>query len=193
TEFPFDNRSPANRYNRNPLLKLGIGADGLKTGHTSEAGYGVVGSATKNGRRVVIMVTGLGSEEDRALEAEKLVNWAFRQFVEKKILATGEVVASADIWLGRQPAVDLEVAQDLTLLLPAAAAKQLRAEITFLEPIEAPIEKGQQLGVMKILVPDMAAVEIPLLAAQSVEKSGFVTKLKLAAALLTKSLMDIVN
>ena len=84
TEFAFDNRVPDNRHNRNPLLKMGIGADGLKTGHTSEAGYGVVGSAVKGDRRIVIMVSGLDSEEDRAREAEKLMNWGFRQFVEKK-------------------------------------------------------------------------------------------------------------
>jgi serine-type D-Ala-D-Ala carboxypeptidase (penicillin-binding protein 5/6) len=193
TEFAFDNRSPSNRYNRNPLLKLGIGADGLKTGHTSEAGFGVVGSAEKNGRRIVLMITGLDSAEERALEAEKLVNWAFRQFVEKKILSTGEKVGKADVWLGRQQSVELEVAQDLTLLLPASAAKQVKAEIVFKQPIEAPIEKGQQLGVMKISVPNMAGAEVPLLAASSVEKSGFLSKFKLAASLMAKGLMDFVN
>lgn len=193
TEFGFDDRSPANRFNRNPLLKLGIGADGLKTGHTSEAGYGVVGSAEKNGRRVVLMITGLESEADRAREAEKLVNWAFRQFVEKKIFKAGETVGSAEIWLGRQPQIDLVVENELNLLLPASVGGQLKGQITLREPVAAPIEKGQQLGVINIEIPDMEGVEIPLLAANSVEKSGFMSRFRLSASILGKSLMDIFN
>ena len=88
-EFLFDGRTPDNRFNRNPLLSLGIGADGLKTGHTSEAGYGLVGSAVQGKRRVVFVLTGMNSERERAEEAERVVNWAFRQFVEKTVLKEG--------------------------------------------------------------------------------------------------------
>ncbi len=192
-EFEFDGRAPANKRNRNPLLKLDIGADGLKTGHTSEAGYGVVGSAVKNGRRVILMITGLGSEEDRAREAEKLANWAFRQFIEKKILEAGETVGTVDIWLGEERSVELEVKEDLVLLLPASASSKLDGEIKVLEPVSAPIKKGQEMGTLTISVPGMDSTEIPLIAAQSVEKSGLMSRLRLSASLLTQSILDLVN
>jgi serine-type D-Ala-D-Ala carboxypeptidase (penicillin-binding protein 5/6) len=191
--FVFDGRTPANTNNRNPLLKLGIGADGLKTGHTDEAGFGLVGSAVKGDRRIIVMISGLGSAADRASEAEKLINWGFRQFVEKKVLSTGDRFGTAEIWLGEQQTVELEAAEGLTLLLPAAAARELKATITVQEPIEAPIEKGQQLGSIKIAIPDQPAVEIPLLAASSVAASGFMDRFRLSASLLTQKLMDLAN
>jgi len=192
-EFAFDGRSPANKNNRNPLLKLDIGADGLKTGHTTEAGYGVVGSAKKNGRRIVLMISGLESEADRAREAEKLVNWAFRQFIEKKILETGEKVGSIEIWLGKERSVDLEVENDLTLLLPVGVGDILSARIETRSPIEAPVEKGQKLGTLIIEVPGMPDTELPVLAAVSVERSGLLSKFKLSASVLMKSLSDVIN
>jgi serine-type D-Ala-D-Ala carboxypeptidase (penicillin-binding protein 5/6) len=191
--FVFDGRTPANTNNRNPLLKLGIGADGLKTGHTDEAGFGLVGSAVKGDRRIIVMISGLDSAADRASEAEKLINWGFRQFVEKKILSTGDRYGTAEIWLGEQRSVELEAAEDLTLLLPAAAARELKATITVQEPVEAPIEKGQRLGTIKIAIPDQPAVEIPLLAADSVAASGFMERFRLSASLLSQKLMDLAN
>jgi D-alanyl-D-alanine carboxypeptidase (penicillin-binding protein 5/6) len=192
-EFAFDDRSPANRFNRNPLLKLDIGADGLKTGHTTEAGYGVVGSATKNGRRVVLMLTGLDTEADRAREAEKLVNWAFRQFLEKKILTAGQVVETAEVWMGRESLVTLRAAHDLDLLLPVSASRQLTAEITLNLPIEAPIEQGAELAIMKITIPGMQPVEVPLVAGEAVARSGFLSRLRLSAAILGQSVMTLGN
>jgi len=192
-EFAFDDRSPANRFNRNPLLKLDIGADGLKTGHTAEAGYGVVGSATKNGRRVVLMLTGLDTEADRAREAEKMVNWAFRQFLEKKILTAGQVVETADIWMGRENSVTLRAAHDLDLLLPVSASRQLTAEITLIQPIEAPIEQGAELAILKITIPGMQPVEVPLVAGEAVARSGFLSRLRLSAVILGQSVMTLGN
>ncbi len=192
-EFAFDGRAPANNRNRNPLLKLDIGADGLKTGHTKEAGYGVVGSAVRNGRRVILMVSGLESEADRAREAEKLTNWAFRQFVEKKILESGQTVGSADVWLGLNPSVKLAVKNDVTLLLPAGNATDLSAQISLREPIAAPIEMGQELGLLTVEIPGMESVDIPLVAERSVGRSGFMARVRLSAALLTRSLLDLFN
>src|SRR6056297_3555869 len=100
TEYLFDGRAPQNTQNRNPLLRLGIGADGLKTGHTQEAGYGLVGSAKQGDRRVVFVVSGIDTAAQRAKEAEAIVNWAFRQFVEKEVLKAGTEVARADVWMG---------------------------------------------------------------------------------------------
>jgi len=193
TEFAFDNRSPANRHNRNPLLSLGIGADGLKTGHTSEAGYGVVGSAQKNGRRIVLMISGLSSEAERAQEAEKLMNWGFRQFVEKKILEPGQTVGSVDVWLGEEPQVELAVRDGVEMLLPVAALHGLKAEIITRAPIKAPIAAGDQLATLRIDIPEMPSVKIPLVAAKSVAGSGFMSRLRLSAAILAKTAMDTVR
>jgi len=193
TEFAFDGRAPANKRNRNPLLKLDIGADGLKTGHTKEAGYGVVGSAVKNGRRVILMITGMPSPEARAREAEKLANWAFRQFVEKKIFEAGQKVASAEIWLGDAATVDLVTPDSLTLLLPASAARNLDATVRLREPVPAPVAKDQELGTITIRIPGMAPAVMPLVAASPVNKSGFLSRLRLSAALLGQSLADLVN
>src|SRR6056297_2002812 len=96
TEFPFDGRVPSNSRNRNPVLSMGIGADGLKTGHTEEAGFGLVGSAKQDDRRVIFVITGLDTRQERAEESVKIINWAFRQFAEKEVADAGTRIASAD-------------------------------------------------------------------------------------------------
>lgn len=192
-EFAFDERAPDNRHNRNPLLKLGIGADGLKTGHTSEAGYGVVGSGVKNGRRIVLMVSGLSSDDDRAREAEKLMNWGFRQFVEKKILESGETIGSLDVWLGQRSTIELVTGDDLTVLLPVSQSGALKAQIHAVEPLAAPIAKGQVVGNLVIEIPDMPNVEVPLLAAEDVAESGLISRFRLSAGLMMQSVMDVMN
>ncbi|TAG14149.1 MAG: D-alanyl-D-alanine carboxypeptidase, partial [Rhodobacterales bacterium] len=105
TEFNYKDRAPANARNRNPLLELGVGADGLKTGHTQEAGYGLVGSAKQGDRRVIFAITGLPSEQARAEESERIVAWAFRQFSEKTVAKTGVRVAEAEVHLGNADTV----------------------------------------------------------------------------------------
>ena len=115
TEFPFDNRAPSNRHNRNPLLKLGIGADGLKTGHTQEAGYGLVGSAVQGDRRVIFVITGLDTEKARAEESERIAAWAFRDFTMKEVVPQGETVASVPVWLGSKSQVALTTQNGLKL------------------------------------------------------------------------------
>ena len=118
TEFLFDGRVPSNSRNRNPVLAMGIGADGLKTGHTEEAGFGLVGSAKQGDRRVIFVITGLESREARAEESVKIINWAFRQFAEKDVAQEGTRIATADVWMGDAPTVGLTVAEDFSLLVP---------------------------------------------------------------------------
>jgi len=142
SEFPFDGRAPDNRFNRNPLLKLGIGADGLKTGHTSEAGYGLVGSALQGKRRIVFVISGLTSETARAEDAEAIVNWAFRQFAMKRVARAGVAVAEANVWLGDAPSVGLVPSEDITLLVPSLQRDGVNAVISWNGPIEAPIFSG---------------------------------------------------
>ena len=177
-EFAFDGRAPQNRFNRNPLLELGIGADGLKTGHTSEAGYGLVGSARQGNRRVVFVLTGLDSETDRAEEAERMVNWAFRQFVQKTVITAGTEVARAPVWLGDQPEIGLMPAKDVSLLVPALNRDGLPGEIVFRSPIESPVAKGQEVAELIIKLKDLPEVHVPLVSDRDIARGGFMARIR---------------
>jgi len=180
-EYPFDNRAPDNRHNRNPLLGLGIGADGLKTGHTEEAGYGLVGSAMQGGRRIVFVISGLPSEAARASEAEAVVNWAFRQFVMRSPVKAGQKVAELPVFLGSAPSVGLVAREDVSMLMPATAAKDITADIDWTGPIEAPIAAGQELATMTIHRDSLGDVTVPLVADAAVDKAGFLPRFQAAA------------
>ena len=121
------------------------------------------------------------------------MNWGFRHFFEKKILQAGQNVGSINLWLGRQGSVGLEVANEVSALLPVTTQNQLSGEIHLREPFQAPVEKGQTLGTMVLKVPDMPDIEVPLVASDSVERSGIFSRFKLSAVLLMSSLMDVVN
>lgn len=181
TEFAFDGRAPDNRFNRNPLLALGIGADGLKTGHTEAAGYGLVGSAQQGDRRVTFVIAGLPSAEARAREAERIVNWSFRQFAEREVVAPGTLVTDAEVFLGNAATVGLETAAGVTMLLPALIDDGVEAEAVFTGPIPAPIAEGQELGYLVIRVEGFEDRTVPLLAAESVGMAGFMDRLRTAA------------
>ena len=185
-EFIFDDRAPQNRFNRNPLLKLGIGADGLKTGHTSEAGYGLVGSALQSGRRVTFVISGLENDTQRAEEGERIVNWAFRQFVQRDVLREGERLAETDVWLGEIEQVGLVAPSDVSILLPAVVRGEVEAEVHFRDPILAPIEKGEELGELVISRPDMEPLRVPLVAERAVARGGFVPRLRTATDVLVR-------
>lgn len=178
TEFPYDNRAPANRFNRNPLLKLGIGADGLKTGHTQEAGYGLVGSAVQEGRRVIFVITGLDTDTARAEEAERIVNWAFRQFTMQTLVPAGQNVLEAPVWLGTANRVGLTTREGVNVLIPAGAQDQVKVEAVYDSPIPAPIAKGDQIGRLVVTVPGSKDAITPLIAAQDVPEAGFAGRMK---------------
>lgn len=189
-EFAFDGRAPQNKRNRNPLLGLGIGADGLKTGHTQEAGYGLVGSAKQGNRRVIFVLSGLQSAAARAEESEAIVNWAFRQFVQRPVAKAGTVIAQADIWMGSEPRVGLVPAEDVTALLPALNAKQIKAEVVYQGPVSAPVQKGQQIATLVLQPEGMSAVEVPLVAERDVAKGGFISRVATVAQILMGRLGD---
>jgi D-alanyl-D-alanine carboxypeptidase (penicillin-binding protein 5/6) len=184
TEFNYANRAEANRFNRNPLLKLNIGADGLKTGHTTEAGYGLVGSAVQGNRRVIFVITGLESDTARAEEAERIVNWAFRQFVLKTVAKAGLRVAEAPVWMGRDSTVGLVPAKDVVLLVPASVQDSISAEVSFTGPLAAPLIAGQPVAELIVHVPDLPDARIPLVTEAAVDRAGFAGRLTTAAQVL---------
>jgi D-alanyl-D-alanine carboxypeptidase (penicillin-binding protein 5/6) len=183
-EYTYDGRVPSNHRNRNPLLALGIGADGLKTGHTAEAGYGLVGSAVQGGRRVVFVVTGLADEQARAEESERIVNWAFRQFVHRTVAPKGTRLAEVPVWIGAEATVGMVLPEDLTLLIPALVRDGLPGEISYETPLRAPVAEGQQIGTLHLDLPDLGPREVPLVAERAVARGGFLTRLRTAAAVL---------
>ncbi len=189
TTFNYQNRAEANANNRNPLLRLNFGeggpvADGLKTGHTSEAGYGLVGSAVQGNRRVIFVITGLTSEQARAEEAEKIVGWAFRQFTEKTLVTAGTRVAMAEVWLGDAATVGLVPAADATFLVPALVQDQVTAEVLYSGPIAAPITKADTVAELVIHIPGLPDARVPLLAETDVGKAGFVSRVTVAGQML---------
>ncbi len=178
TEFRYMDRVPSNRFNRNPVLTLGIGADGLKTGHTQEAGYGLVGSAIQNGRRVIFVVSGLQSETARAEDSERIVNWAFRQFSMETLVPAGDTVLEAPVWLGTKSRVGLTTRDGVNVLVPAGSKDQVKVEAVYESPIPAPIAKGDQVGRLVVTVPGAQDAITPLLAAEDVAEAGFAGRMK---------------
>jgi len=187
-EFDYKDRSPANRFNRNPVLKLGIGADGLKTGHTQEAGYGFVGSARQGDRRIVFAITGLPSQAARSSESAAIVNWAFGQFAQRTIVKEGQQFAQADVWMGSEPNVGLVAAQDQTVLLPVLAGGSLSAEVVYSGPLNAPIRKGDQLAELVFTPDGLSEIRIPLVADREVARGGFLSRITTAIKVLLEQI-----
>lgn len=181
TEFPFDGRAPSNTRNRNPLLGLDIGADGLKTGHTQEAGFGLVGSAKQGDRRVIFVVTGIDSQRKRAEEAAAVVNWSFRQFAEKTIAPAGQTIAEAVVHMGSERTVGLVPAEDFRMLVPVLGQSALEAEVVYQGPIRAPVAAGQILADLVIQPEGLPEMRYPLVAANDVPIGGFTVRVRTAA------------
>ena len=186
--FEFDGRAAANTRNRNPLLGLGIGADGLKTGHTSEAGYGLVGSALQGERRVIFVITGLRSQSVRADEAEAIVNWTFRQFTEKKYGDKNDVIGVAPVWNGASPQVGLALAEDLNVLIPIFDRDDINFTAEIKTPIKAPLSKGTTIGNLIISRPNLPTFKVSLVAAENIGTGGFKEKVLSAAKFILRSI-----
>ncbi len=159
--------------NRNPLLFMNIGADGLKTGFIKEAGYGIVGSARQDSRRLIVVINGLKTEADRKDEARKLLEWGFRSFGEFKLFEAGDTVGKARVWGGDRMYVSLTGNGDVAVVLPRFPANQkLRAEIVYNGPLKAPIRKGDQVAKLRVTSSSAASSEVPLYAAEDVVPAG---------------------
>lgn len=162
------------QQNRNPLIYKKIGVDGLKTGHLSVSGYGVVISAQRDGRRIFVVLHGMESMQQRSDEATKVVEWAFREFNNYALAKPGQVLDEAPVWYGSDPTVPLTVTSDLVATLPRSGRDQAQVKVIFDGPIPAPIAQGQELGKIVIEAPGYGKTEVPLVAAAAVERQGFV-------------------
>ena len=195
TEFNFKSRAPDNRFNRNPLLKLGIGVDGLKTGYTREAGYGLTGSAKRDDRRVIFVLAGLSSAEERARESEKLVNWYFLQFAGKTLFERNDAILEVPVFLGSQSKVSVTSPDGVRISVPLTERGEITAEAVFPKSVEAPIAKGQLVGELIVKIPSVKDFSrFPLHAMEDVERGGIGTRILTAAKVLfQKFVLDAVK
>ena len=169
--------SKIKQSNRNPLLFRDIGADGLKTGHTEAAGYGLTASAVRGDRRIVLVVNGLESVRQRSQESLRLMEWAFRAFKPVAMFKENETVTEADIWLGNAPKVPLVIQRDLKLTLPRDAQDRMKVTVRMRNPIAAPVARGQQLATLVVAVPGAEPREYPLVAGDDVGQLGFMGRI----------------
>ncbi|MEO0388350.1 MAG: D-alanyl-D-alanine carboxypeptidase family protein [Pseudomonadota bacterium] len=181
TEFSWDG---IDQRNRNPLLGLGLGADGLKTGHTEEAGFGLVASAMRDGRRVTMMVTGLPTSRARLVESERLINWAFREFYATTLFKAGEPIAAADVWVGAEATVDLVAAEDIEVVIPFEAEGKIATHVVYDGPVAAPIAAAAPIGELVVEIPGLGQQRVPLEAGAAVGEGGFLAKFTASAQIL---------
>ncbi len=170
--------------NRNPLLYSFKGADGLKTGHTEDAGYGLVGSAEIDGERRIIVVNGLASEKERAAETERLMRIAFNDFSRRTLYEQGAIAGDALVFAGAAPSVPLVAGEPISMIISRADAASVSAKVIYEGPVEAPIEEGQQIGVLRISAGQGDAREFPLYAGKAVKAIGPLGRIGLAAKTL---------
>ena len=168
--------------NRNPLLYSMEFADGLKTGHTDEAGFCLTASAMKNGRRLIGVMSGMKSNKERSEEAEKLMNYGFREFDNYKILSKGDLLATAKVWYGKEDSVDLMVNDDIVETIKKNLRNKHILSVKYKEPIKAPVKKGEKIGQVSLVYPNNDEKTFPLVAANDVEQMSmfkkFITNLK---------------
>ncbi|RVU39386.1 D-alanyl-D-alanine carboxypeptidase [Hwanghaeella grinnelliae] len=181
TEFAYNG---IKQQNRNPLLYKDIGADGLKTGHTEDSGYGLVGSAVRDGRRLVVVLNGMSSTSERAQESEKLLNWGFREWNSYALFNAGETVMDAKVWLGSSGTVPLVVEEDVSLTMRRRARNDLKVTVRYDEPIAAPIAAGTQVASLVVTAPGVETLEVPLKAGADIEQLGPVGRLTAAVNFL---------
>ena len=170
--------------NRNPLLSKDLGVDGLKTGHTDEAGYCLTASAIRDGRRIIMVLGGLPSMKSRATESERLLEWAYREFNDYRLVKAGDVVDQVDVWLGAEGKVPVTTAKDVVVTLPRAARRSLKVTASYEGPVKAPVAKGAPAGKLVITADGTDPIEVPLVTAQPVDRLGVFGRVAAAAGYL---------
>jgi D-alanyl-D-alanine carboxypeptidase (penicillin-binding protein 5/6) len=169
--------SDITQENRNPTLARVPGADGLKTGHTEDAGFGLTASAMRGGRRLILVVNGLPSMRARVEESERLLEWGFREFDNVVIFRAAETVEEAPVWLGERATVPLVAGRDLVLTLPRQWRRSLQARVRYEAPIPAPVAKGQEVGRLVVSGQGVPEMQLPLLAGADVDRLGLLPRI----------------
>lgn len=163
-------------FNRNPLLGI-AGVDGMKTGSTKEAGFGVVASANQDGRRLILVLGGLEKKEEVKTEGQKLLEWGFASISDVKLFEAGEIVGTARVWGGDRMFVPLTGAGPISIVMPKYPANQkLTAAIIYKRPLKTPIAKGDKVGILRVTSTSKAVTEVPLYAAEEVKPGGIVRR-----------------
>ena len=157
------------QFNRNPLLAMTIGADGLKTGFTKEAGYGLVGSAVQNDLRLIVVVNGLRSEKERAEEGKRLLEWGFHNFQPSLLFPEGQEIAQARLYGGAKGHVPLVARREVKLMVPRGTRERIIARVVYSGPVLAPVRQGQKIGTLKVWRACSLVLEEPLQAAENVD------------------------
>lgn len=160
--------------NRNPLLYANIGADGLKTGHTQESGYGLVASAEQNGRRLILVINGLNSKRERAREARKLMTFGFRNFQRDLLVEAGQQVAELPVWHGDEATVKVTTKQRFDIVTPRSGRRKMVATVTYENPVLAPIKTGDKLGKLRVTLPGLVPQDVDLVAAEDIDKGNII-------------------
>jgi D-alanyl-D-alanine carboxypeptidase (penicillin-binding protein 5/6) len=163
--------------NRNPLLYRNIGADGLKTGHTEESGFGLTASAVQGGRRVMLVVNGLPSMRVRAEESERLMGWAFREFENVRLFSAAETVENAPVYLGERDTVPLVAGRDLVMTVPRNWRTSAQIAVRYAAPVKAPVARGTELGRLEVSGRGVPEMSVPLYAGADVPRLGFVPRI----------------
>ncbi len=159
------------QQNRNPLLGTYPGADGVKTGHTSESGYGLIGTAKRDGRRLIVVINGLKTAKARATEAQKLLDWGFRQFRSVELFAAGQTVGSARVWGGTKSFVPLVTRQNVNFMLSDAERASANADIVYKGPLRAPVAAGARVGVLRFRIGKRIVDQMPIYTAENIAPS----------------------
>lgn len=165
-EFTWNNIT---QRNRNPLLRMNIGADGMKTGFTQESGYGIVGSVARDDRRLFVALSGMESDAQRAEEARKILDWGMRAFDKYQVFAADEIVGEAKVYGGEKGGVGLRSNGPISLFVPLTNRDRLVARIVYDGPVIAPVEEGARIGTLRVWIGEAMSQETPLFAAETVE------------------------
>ncbi|MGH1457201.1 MAG: D-alanyl-D-alanine carboxypeptidase family protein [Alphaproteobacteria bacterium] len=172
--------------NRNPLLSKGIGADGLKTGHTEDGGYGLIGTGMKDGRRVIMVLNGMESDKERAQESTRLLQWGLNGFSNVALFENEKILDRVPVYLGQKSSVSVSADHSVLATVPKLYETDMKIELEFRSPIKAPVTKGQEIGVVKVHLPKGGEVRVPLVAAENVAAMGgvmaFMTKARLLSS-----------
>jgi D-alanyl-D-alanine carboxypeptidase (penicillin-binding protein 5/6) len=170
-----------NQENHNPLLAMNIGADGIKTGYTDAGGYGLVASAVRDGRRVILVVNGFDSKQERAEEARRVLEIAYRDFKRYDLFHADDLVAQAEVWGGALSILPLKVREPLSITLPVETRPDLKITLQYKKPIPAPVKAGQKVGALTVLAPNRPPKTIPVFAAADVAPTGIIGRILIGA------------